>query len=114
MLASNGKVLVGNYLDEIRTQSEKYLPCKQGTKWGYLFNNGKMMITPTYEEAGDFYKNLALVKLEGKWGVANKQGRMMLKNEFESVQYLPNNKRRLISSTRTIEISERGVIKQVD
>ena len=114
MLASNGKVLAGNYLDEIRTQSEKYLPCKQGAKWGYLFNNGKMMIVPAYDEAGDFYKNLALVKLEGKWGIINKQGRMVLKNEFDSVSYLPNNKRRLVSATRTIEISEKGIIKQID
>ncbi|MBC7387613.1 MAG: WG repeat-containing protein, partial [Opitutaceae bacterium] len=73
-----------------------------------------MMIQPTYEEAGDFYKNLAVVKLEGKYGVVNKQGRMMLKNEFDTVHNLSNNKRRLVSSTRTIEITDKGVIKQVD
>ncbi len=114
ILAANGKVLAGNYLDEILPQSEKYLPCNQDGKWGYIFNTGKMMIAPTYQEAGAFYKNLALVKLDGKWGVTNKQGRLVLKNEFDSVAYLGNNKRRLVSATRTIEISERGVIKQVD
>ena len=114
IISSNGKVLAGNYLDEIKPQSEKYLPCKQNGKWGYLFNTGKMMIQPNYEEAGDFYKNLAVVKLEGKYGVVNKQGRMLLKNEFDTVHNLPNNKRRLVSSTRTIEITDKGVMKQVD
>jgi hypothetical protein len=68
----------------------------------------------TYEEAGGFYKNLTMVKLEGKSGVVNKQGRMLFKNEFDSVQYLPNKKCRLVSSTRSIDISERGVIKRAD
>jgi hypothetical protein len=114
MLAANGKILAGNYLDEILPESEKYLPCKQNGKWGYLFINGKMMIQPTYEEVGNFHKNLALVKMDGKWGLINKQGRWILKNEFDSVAYLPNGKRKLSSAKRTIEISERGIIKQLD
>jgi len=114
IVASNGKILTGNYLDEIKPQSEKYLPCKQNGKWGYIFNTGKMMIQPAYEEAGDFYKNLAVVKLDGKYGVINKQGRLILKNEFDTVHNLPNNKRSLVSPLRTIEITEKGIIKQVN
>lgn len=114
ILASNGKVVAGNYLDEILPQSEKYLPCKQNGKWGYLFTTGKMMIPPTFDEVGAFYKNLALVKLNGKWGVSNKQGRLVLKNEFDSIANLPNGKRRLHSATRTIEITDKGIIKQID
>ena len=114
ILAANGKILASNYLEEVLPESEKYLPCKQNGKWGYLFINGKMMIQPQYEEVGNFYKNLALVKMEGKWGVINKQGRWILKNEFDSVGYLPNGKRKLFSPNRTIEISEKGIVKQLD
>lgn len=114
MINSAGKVLVQPIMEDLRPQSEKYLPFKQEGKWGYVFNTGQVMIVPTYEEAGAFYKNLALVKQNGKWGAVNKQGRWLVKAEFETVTYLANNKRRLKSASKEIEITEKGIVKQLD
>lgn len=114
ILATNGAVVLVPSMEQIQAQSEKYLPVKQNGKWGYVFNTGKVMIPPTYQEAGSFNKNLALVKLDGKWGAINKQGRLVLKNEFDMVSYLPNGKRRLKSSTKQIEITDKGIVKQIE
>ncbi len=114
ILAANGKVVVLPYMEEVRPQSEKHFAFKKEGKWGYVFNTGKVMINPQYEEAGDFHQNLALVKLDGKWGVINKQGRWILKNEYTNVQYLPNGKRQLQSALKQIEITEKGILKQVN
>jgi len=114
ILASNGAVLLPPSMEQILNQSEKYLPVKQKGKWGYVFNTGKIMIVPTYEEVGSFHKNLAFAKLDEKWGVINKQGRWILKNEFDTVTYLADGRRRLQSTSKKVEITLKGIVKQID
>jgi hypothetical protein len=114
ILASSGKILVPPYMDEVKPASEKHFAFKKDGKWGYVFNTGKVMIPPSYQEAGDFHQNLALVRLDGKWGAVNKQGRWVIKNEFDTVLYLTNGKRQLQSPSKLLEITDKGVIKQLN
>jgi len=47
----------------------------KGDKWGYINKNNEMIISPKYEDAGNFKKNgYASVKYNKKWGIINSCG----------------------------------------
>jgi hypothetical protein len=69
----------------------------QTFKYGYIDENGKMVINPTYEDARDFSEGLASVCAgagcylgtqnkgkEKKWGFIDKQGNTVIPFQFES------------------------------
>jgi len=51
------------------------------TRWGYIDASGRVVIRPTYEEAGDFHEGLAPVKMpgKGKYGYINTRGEWAIK-----------------------------------
>jgi hypothetical protein len=53
-------------------------------RWGYIDRTGKVVITPTFESAGDFSEDLAPVKTD-KWGYIDKTGRTVIKPQFAEV-----------------------------
>lgn len=56
---------------------------KQG-KWGYIDQNGKVVIPFTYEEEADnFSEGLALVKKDGKSGYIDKKGDVVIPFQFD-------------------------------
>ncbi len=54
---------------------------KVGDKWGYINTKGKMVITPQFDFAHDFYEGLAGVKIGDKWGYIDKAGKMVIAPE---------------------------------
>ncbi|ERJ11705.1 WG repeat-containing protein [Haloplasma contractile] len=59
---------------------------KKGIKWGYINNQGKFEIKPTYETAFDFDESgLAVVQKERNWGVINKKGNFVIKPKFQGL-----------------------------
>ena len=56
-------------------------------KWGFVRNDGVVVIEPKYEEAKSFSNNFAAVKKDGKWGFINKQEEMIVEPEFDDVMY---------------------------
>lgn len=52
---------------------------KVGNKWGYMNEQGKRVIPPSFEWAGDFATNgLAVVQKGGKYGFINQQGTLVI------------------------------------
>lgn len=55
-------------------------------KWGFMDNQGNMVIEPKYEDARSFCNGYAAVKQGGLWGFINAQGDMALEPQFEDVR----------------------------
>lgn len=53
--------------------------------WGYLDQNGRLVIRPIFENVRDFRHGLAAVQWQGKWGFINPQGRMAVPPRYDSV-----------------------------
>jgi WG containing repeat len=53
-------------------------------KAGFIDTTGKIVIKPTFKDAGRFSENLAPVEFQnGKWGYINKKGKIVIKSEFD-------------------------------
>jgi hypothetical protein len=63
-----------------------FLVKKEG-RWGYIDREGKIAITPQFDEAQDFSEGLAAVGLgygeRSKWGYINTAGKMVIEPAFE-------------------------------
>ena len=70
---------VGNF-------SEGLAAVTLGEKWGYIDATGKMVITPQFDDARDFYGGLAAVEIGKKWGFINKTGQMVIAPQFDMQQ----------------------------
>lgn len=60
---------------------------KKKGRWGYIDQEGKIAITPQFDEAQDFSEGLAAVGLgygeHSKWGYINTAGKMVIEPAFE-------------------------------
>ncbi|MBI3510705.1 MAG: WG repeat-containing protein [Bacteroidetes bacterium] len=54
-------------------------------KYGYINENGDMLIDAKYENAWSFIRGCAVVKENGKYGLINKEGNYIVKNEYDSM-----------------------------
>jgi actin-like ATPase involved in cell morphogenesis len=56
-----------------------------GLRYGYIDKSGRMVITPDYFFASNFFRGLAKVELSGKSGLIDKTGKRIVPCEFDSV-----------------------------
>ncbi|MBN1942494.1 MAG: WG repeat-containing protein [Phycisphaerae bacterium] len=61
------------------------LPVVQDEQWGYINADGKIVISPQYQDAGVFSEGLAAVQSKGLWGFVDATGRMVISPQFEAV-----------------------------
>ncbi|MCS6832507.1 MAG: WG repeat-containing protein, partial [Flammeovirgaceae bacterium] len=54
-------------------------------RYGYLNEQGEMVIAPAYTDAQSFSNGLAAVKAKGKWGFIDKTGNLVIKHQFNEV-----------------------------
>lgn len=66
------------WFDNVRYFREGLAPVKIDGKWGYIDTKGKMIITPQYKEAYEFYNSLALVKQKSKYGYINTKNEVII------------------------------------
>jgi hypothetical protein len=48
-------------------------------KYGFINDKGKVVITPQYQEVGNFKEGLVYVKKNGKAGFVDKKGKVVIK-----------------------------------
>jgi hypothetical protein len=82
-------------------------PVREGHKWGYADQTGKLVIQPQFDEAEPFSEGLARVKAGGsyvrgsdvlgapfvdggRWGFINEEGVMVIKPRFYSAENFVN------------------------
>jgi hypothetical protein len=51
-------------------------------KWGFIDEQGKVVIPHEYESAGNFSEGLAAVMREGKWGFIDKTGKIIIVPQY--------------------------------
>ncbi|WP_447922079.1 WG repeat-containing protein [Achromobacter aegrifaciens] len=54
--------------------------------WGFLDQNGRLVIAPIFEAVHNFHHGLAAVKWKGKWGFIDTKGRMAVPPRYDTVQ----------------------------
>ena len=59
-------------------------PAIQGNQYCYINNKGDVIIPPSFDDAGDFYSDRAIVKIGEKYGVINQYGDFILKPTLPS------------------------------
>ncbi len=63
-----------------------YLIKMVGKKWGYIDHQGRFILWPQFDEAGDFQENgLAIVKVDEKAGLIDRKGQYVVKPEYSSI-----------------------------
>ena len=55
---------------------------KQGTKWGFVDENGNAKTNYQFDFVTEFKGDVAGIKLNGLWGVINKKGEIVLKPTY--------------------------------
>jgi len=66
------------------------IPVKDEEGWGYIYNDGKMVITPQFGFADDFSEGLSRVMLKGKWGFIDISGKKVIEPQFDMVRSFCN------------------------
>ncbi len=77
--------------EQIRPYSDGLSAFKQNDQWGYIDVNGKVVISPSYNDCKDFSNGVAAVNVDGKWGYIDATGRIIIRPSFEDCRDFENN-----------------------
>jgi hypothetical protein len=55
-------------------------------RWGFLDNQGQLVIKPVFEDVGDYHYGVAAAKQQGKWGFIDTTGNWLIQPGFDAVQ----------------------------
>jgi hypothetical protein len=67
---------------------KNYIPIKENGLWGYAESLGKILISPKYDFATIFERDVARVKLNNKWGLINKQGEEITPIKYDYISLI--------------------------
>ena len=62
---------------------------KSGELWGYVNSKGEYVISPRFDDAKDFYENMAIVSVGGKYGYIDTTGKYLINPQFDYAEYFP-------------------------
>ena len=64
------------------------LPAADATseRWGFLDNQGQLVIKPVFDDVGDYHYGVAAAKQQGKWGFIDTTGNWLIQPGFDAVQ----------------------------
>jgi len=64
------------------------LPAPDATseRWGFLDNQGQLVIKPVFEQVGDYHFGAAAAMQQGKWGFIDLTGNWLIQPSFDNVQ----------------------------
>lgn len=69
-------------------RSAVLLPSADATdeRWGFLDNQGQLVIKPVFEQVGDYHFGAAAAMQQGKWGYIDLTGNWMIQPSFDRAQ----------------------------
>ena len=62
-----------------------FFPIQERGRWGYIDQQGTVVIKPRFEKAGNFSEGLARVKVDGSWGYVDQTFNIRIKPRFQEV-----------------------------
>lgn len=87
MVTMEGEQVGSDSYEEVKPfYSDGYAAVKKDGKWGFVDADGKMCISPQYDEARSFSYGHAAVKKDGKWGFIDGSGTMVIEPVFEDAR----------------------------
>jgi len=63
---------------------------KIGDKWGFINEDGQVVIAPIYDDASNFFDGLAVVKIGSKWGYIDKTGQVVIPLKYDYAEPFNN------------------------
>lgn len=86
--------IIKPYFDYIGAFNDNIARININDKWGYINEEGQIIISPIYELARDFHDGLAAVKIKSlmrtKWGYINRLGEIVIRARFDEVGEFSN------------------------
>lgn len=78
------------YTTVYRDKTTGWFLVEKNNAWGYLDENGEVMVEPKYERACGFREGLASVQRNGKWGWINQRGEEVIKPLYDNAGVFNN------------------------
>lgn len=92
MIDSKGTQIGDSYEDaKLFNTGGVFAAVKKNGKWGFVDNNGEMIIEPIYDDARSFTSELAAVKKNGVWGFIDMEGNTAVDFIFEDARDFSSN-----------------------
>ena len=63
-----------------------FYPIEENDLWGYIDQEGNVVIEPKFEGASDFSEGLALFKINGLWGYLDQRFDICIESRFQEAQ----------------------------
>lgn len=84
LLGLDGKSISDELFDDIKLPAAKDEPIavKLNGKWGFVDIKGKIIIQPTYRDAGSFSLGLAPVQVNDNWGYINLENELKIESVY--------------------------------
>ncbi|WP_158598371.1 WG repeat-containing protein [Falsibacillus albus] len=98
---------------QVRTDGLYPVPVKRvdGTKWGYIDEQGIMMLEPRYERAYAFQKNdRALIEMDDHFGVIDREGSYIVDPVYTAITEFSENRAAIVDRDGFQMIDENGTI----
>ncbi len=88
MVGMDGAVIGSDKYEDAKPfyANGSYAAVKKDGKWGFVDTEGKMVISPQFEDARSFSYGHAAVKQNGKWGFINNSGKVVVEPIFEDAK----------------------------
>ncbi|MGN0141221.1 MAG: WG repeat-containing protein [Roseburia sp.] len=67
--------------------SDHLMAYRNGNYWGYVDDEGNVVIEPQYEAAKSFSNGLAAVCIDGKWGFINRENELVIPCDYLDADY---------------------------
>jgi hypothetical protein len=90
--------------------AETLMPIGFKGKWGFVSEYGKLVITPQFDDAGDFYEGLAPIKVKDKQGFINQKGNIVIKPKYDNVFNFSEGLAIIVLNKKYGFITKKGII----
>ena len=92
LIDSTGKTITDQTYQDARVFNDStYAAVRINDKWGFIDQDGNIVIEPQYENARSFSNGFAAVQLAGKWGFIDQEGKMVIEPKFDNAKDFNSN-----------------------
>lgn len=92
--------------EDIRDSYSALIPIKKSNKWGFINENGVLIIECKYTKVNPFKGGFATVKIRGKWKLIDEQGNEIKELPWKSIKYM--GELLIVSNGNNWKVSEVG------
>ncbi len=71
--------------NEMQWYSEGMLPVREGSRWGFFDEEGRLAIKPQFKSVRRFNEGLAGVAIDHKWGFIDKSGEVVIAPVYDNI-----------------------------